>query len=126
MIKIVIFVKYNIELNLVMISDTIDRKELLNKYQDKLKVDKFLTRQLVSFQANKTTPVYRWFKYKEGFSANLINYYIEKFNLQGKRVLDPFAGAGTTLFAASEYGCICTGIELLPVGIFVMQQKVKN
>lgn len=103
----------------------IKRAELLNRFIDKLVEDKFLTRQLVSFQANKNTPVYRWFKYKEGFSANLIKYYIEKFNLQGKRVLDPFAGAGTTLFASADYGCDCVGIELLPVGVYVMQQKAK-
>ena len=38
-------------------------------------------------------------------------------------MLDPFAGAGTTLFAASEMGCDSYGIELLPVGIFAMQTR---
>jgi len=27
---------------------------------------------LVSFQANKSEPAYRWFKYKEGFSSRLV------------------------------------------------------
>ena len=45
-----------------------ERSKLLNKYQDKLDVDAFLSRKIVSFQANKKTPIYRWFKYKEGFS----------------------------------------------------------
>ncbi len=107
-----------------MVDTTTNREQLLEKFEDKLTNDRCLTRQLVSFQANKTNPVYRWFKYKEGFSSNLVKYYIEKFNMQGKRVLDPFAGTGTTLFVASEYGCKATGIELLPVGAYVMQQKV--
>ena len=106
-----------------MITSTINREKLLDKFNDKLSEDKFLTRQLVSFQANKNKPQYRWFKYKEGFSANLVKYYIEKFNLQEKRVLDPFAGSGTALFVASEYGCPSTGIELLPVGTYVMRHK---
>ncbi|MCD4794652.1 MAG: hypothetical protein K8R54_15560 [Bacteroidales bacterium] len=108
-----------------MITETIHRDKLLQKFKHKLSEDKYLSRQLVSFQANKTSPKYRWFKYKEGFSANLINYYIEKFNLQKKRILDPFAGVGTSLFASSDYGCKSTGIELLPVGVYVMQQKAK-
>lgn len=99
------------------------RQELLAKFNHKFNEDKFLTRQLVSFQANKNQPQYRWFRYKEGFSANLIQYYIEKFNLQEKRFLDPFAGSGTSLFVASKYGCKATGIELLPVGAFVIKYK---
>jgi len=101
------------------------RSQLLKKFESKFQHDKFLTRQTVSFQANKTTPIYRWFKYKEGFSANLVQYYIEKFNLQNTRVLDPFAGVGTSLFASTEYGCHATGIEILPVGAYIIQQKAK-
>ena len=41
------------------------------RWADKLCVDNTLTRALVSFQANKGRAVYRWFKYKEAFSAGL-------------------------------------------------------
>ena len=41
------------------------------RWADKLCVDNSLTRALVSFQANKGRAVYRWFKYKEAFSAGL-------------------------------------------------------
>lgn len=106
-----------------MNNSTKNREKLLKKFEPKFNTDKFLTRQLVSFQANKTSPIYRWFKYKEGFSSDLVRYYIKKFNMQGKRVLDPFAGTGTSLFTAAEYGCKATGIELLPVGTYVIKQK---
>lgn len=79
-------------------------------------VDTALTRQMVSFQANKKRPAYRWFKYKEAFSANLVEYLLAKYKIESGRVLDPFAGVGTTLFAASELGFSADGIELLPVG----------
>lgn len=100
-----------------------EREKLLDKYQDKLDVDAFLSRKIVSFQANKKTPIYRWFKYKEGFSSELVKYYISKFGLEGKTVLDPFAGTGTTLFASGELGCASIGIELLPVGVFYMNLR---
>ena len=38
-------------------------------FSEQLRVDQNLTRAMVSFQANKVTPGYRWFKFKEGFSA---------------------------------------------------------
>lgn len=95
-----------------------ERELLYDKFASILAEDKTLSRKLVSFQANKASPIYRWFKYKEGFSSELVKYYIHKFNLTGKEVLDPFAGAGTTLFSSAELGCNATGIEILPVGIF--------
>jgi DNA modification methylase len=75
-----------------------------------------LNRQLVSFQANKTRPVYRWYKYKEGFSAGLIEFLFHRYRISRGRVLDPFAGSGTTLFVASDIGLDADGIELLPIG----------
>ena len=38
------------------------------RYKNIIVGDKNLSRQLVSFQANKQRPVYRWYKFKEGFS----------------------------------------------------------
>jgi hypothetical protein len=46
------------------------------RWADKLCVDSSLTRALVSFQANKGRAVYRWFKYKEAFSAGLIEHLL--------------------------------------------------
>ena len=88
--------------------------ELTDRYKSKLVVNAELDRRLVSFQANKAETGNRWFKYKEGFSAALMRYLFEKTDLRTGHLLDPFAGAGTALFAAATVGMEATGIELLP------------
>jgi len=99
------------------------RNKLYQKLQNKLETTTKLNRKLVSFQANKDIPIYRLFKYKEGFSSQLVKYFLnEYFDKKGK-VFDPFAGAGTTLFASQEIGWDSCGIELLPVGIKVMETR---
>lgn len=109
-----------------MITEIEDIDNLLfEKYKNKIVVDKNLTRQLVSFQANKKTPYYRWYKYKEGFSSDLVNYYINWFGEKKvKNILDPFAGSGTTLFASSERDIKSTGIELLPIGCEIINARI--
>ncbi len=83
-----------------------------------------LTRKLVSNQANKTTAHFRWYKYKEAFSSDLVLYLLSKYNIDTGLVLDPFAGAGTTMFAASSQGLGSDGIELLPIGQEIIKTKI--
>jgi len=91
-------------------------QELTQQFKDKLSVQSSLTRSLVSFQANKARAVYRWYKYKEAFSAALIEHLLARYAAEASRVLDPFAGSGTALFVASAAGMRAEGIELLPIG----------
>ncbi len=88
--------------------------ELTSKFSESMQVNPNLDRTLVSFQANKQKNGHRWCKYKEGFSADLIRYILNKCGIKHGRILDPFAGSGTTLFVASESGIDSVGIELLP------------
>lgn len=94
--------------------------ELTKRFEDRLIVRKSLTRSLVSFQSNKDKPAYRWYKYKEAFSAPLLESLFHHYKISG-RILDPFAGSGTALFAASEAGIDAEGIELLPIGQQIIQ-----
>lgn len=41
--------------------------QLFQRFKSKFIVQPSLSRLLVSFQANKTRPVYRWYKFKEAF-----------------------------------------------------------
>jgi len=104
-----------------------ERQKLEEKYQSRISVNLNLNRQLVSFQANKGIPFYRWFKYKEGFSAPLVNYLIAQTpKHRREKLLDPFAGSGAALFAAREMGLKSIGIELLPVGIFIVKARLNT
>jgi DNA modification methylase len=93
-------------------------------YKPFMRVDHTLNRKIVSFQANKTIPFYRWYKYKEGFSAHLVEYYIRRHGFVAvKKLLDPFAGSGATLFCASDLGIDSLGIELLPIGQHIIKAR---
>lgn len=93
----------------------LDRR-MYEHFKNKFAPCSSLSRSLVSFQANKTRAVYRWYKYKEAFSASLIEYLLNKYQVTSNTILDPFAGSGTALFAASSMGVSAVGIELLPIG----------
>ncbi len=93
------------------------------RFAHKMEVNPLLNRQLVSFQANKNKPGYRWFKYKEGFSEPLIQHFFDVLDIRHGHILDPFAGTGTALFVARERGIDATGIEVLPVGCEIMAAR---
>lgn len=92
-----------------------ERLNLEKKYEQIIEeTDKF-SRKTVSFQANKVQTLHQWFKYREGFSAVLVEKLFSEFNVaEGETVLDPFAGACTTLLQAKQNGLNAIGIELLP------------
>lgn len=97
---------------------------LSDYFSELLIVDGSLTRKLVSFQASKTRTHYRWYKYKEAFSADLVEYLFRKYHVNKGKILDPFAGAGTSLFACSSLGYDTDGIEVLPVGQKIIEANI--
>lgn len=106
---------------------TAERDELFQQYSDRLITNSDLNRTLVSFQANKQTPFFRWLKYKEAFSSELVLYFLEMVKTQSRHashLLDPFAGSGTALITAWKAGCRATGIEMLPVGISAVRARL--
>lgn len=98
-------------------------RALEKKYSKKLVVNQDLDRKIVSFQANKSEPIFRWFHYREGFSKQLVEYVLDTLNICENGVLvDPFAGTGAAPFVAARHKNM-KGIafELMPVGAFFME-----
>lgn len=98
--------------------------QIYQHFADKFCIEDVLNRKIVSFQANKLKPIYRWYKYKEAFSASLVEYLLDKYIIESGDILDPFAGSGTTLFAASNIGLNADGIELLPIGKEIINTRL--
>ncbi len=53
-------------------------QDLYHYFKNKFRIETSLSRPLVSFQDSKKRSVYRWYKYKEAFSASLVEYLFEK------------------------------------------------
>jgi DNA modification methylase len=102
----------------------IERQKLEDAYKSIIEVNSSLNRRLVSFQANKDIPFYNWFAYKEGFSYQMVKIFIKDYPKKRGKLLDPFAGSGTALFAANEMGFNSLGIELLPIGEFILDTRI--
>jgi site-specific DNA-methyltransferase (cytosine-N4-specific) len=84
-------------------------------------------RQLVTYVPNKKLPVYNWFKYKEGFSRQLVYNMLNEWHISKKDIIfDPFAGCGTTLLACKEFGYKAVGLDILPVAIFIAKAKLRD
>lgn len=98
-------------------------RDLENQYNGNLVVNNDLNRTLVSFQASKKQPFYRWYKFKEGYSSSLVKYILNDLKIKRGKLIDPFAGSGTSLFAASEIGIDAVGIEIMPIGQELIKTK---
>ena len=95
------------------------RAALYRRFASRVAVSPHLNRRLVSYQGNKGAVGFRWMKYKEGFSTELVRQLIHF--AKGTQVLDPFSGSGTTVLTAMGMGVPGTGIEILPLGNMAAQ-----
>ncbi len=60
----------------------------------------------------------------EHFPASLAGFVVETYSNPGDRVLDPFAGSGTTLAVAHQLGRQAVGVELLADRVAIARDRV--
>lgn len=76
--------------------------------------NEYSQKALSNFNTNKEFPRHRWLEFKEGFSADLVRIAVDDCCKKRPRILDPFAGSGTTVVEAGRNGLDATGIEVNP------------
>jgi tRNA G10 N-methylase Trm11 len=75
----------------------------------------------------KEKPVHRWCVFPHSFTDELVSALIEEWGLTLKdKILDPFAGAGTTILAAKRRGVPATGYDLSPFAVHAARAKTAN
>ena len=97
-------------------ADDSERKKIEALYAPILKITSKFNRQNVSFQLSKKDALHSWLKYKEGFSANLVQILLDEMNVvSGDTIMDPFMGSGTTALVCQMRGINCIGYDVLPI-----------
>lgn len=74
---------------------------------------------LVNWSGASRMPIHRWFRYREGFSPELITALA-----LGDAILDPFCGSGSILIGAAQQGRVAVGMDVNPLAAFVARVKM--
>jgi hypothetical protein len=81
----------------------------------------------VTPKALRDLPIHRWYVFPHSFSPQLAHELIDDWKLdEADCILDPFAGAGTTLLAAREKGIRACGYDLSPLAVLASHVKTTN
>lgn len=100
------------------------RQRIEDLYHPLLEISSTINRRSVSFQLSKKSRIHGWLKYKEGFSANLVDTLLDDFGVKaGGTVLDPFLGSGTTSLVAQIRGINSVGYDILPTSKIAISAK---
>ena len=79
------------------------------------------------FIQNATLPRHRWYRFKEGFSAGLVETFVNNYMPStGGRLLDPFLGSGTTALEGAKLGHYVDGVETNPFLAFLAKVKTRD
>jgi hypothetical protein len=71
----------------------------------------------------RTKHVHRLHPYHGKFIPQLVEALLDRYLARGDRVLDPFAGSGTTLVQALESGLDATGVDIAAFNCLLMRVK---
>lgn len=102
----------------------IERKMLESRYAPLLEVTDRFDRRSVSYQLSKNEILHSWLKYKEGFSADLVQLLLHEMGAHpGDLVMDPFMGSGTTALVCQMQGINSIGYDVMPIADVSLKAK---
>jgi DNA modification methylase len=81
----------------------------------------------VNFKQAKSSPIHRWYTYKEGFSPFFVRQFIERFKTSDQNVVfDPFGGIGTTVVESTLLGFNAFSNDVNPLSNFIAKVKAEH
>jgi hypothetical protein len=83
-------------------------------------------KNLVNFDSNLDKPYHRWYRFKEGFSSELVKRFIDEMNVTSSdHLIDCFSGCGTSVLTCEQNEINSTGIEINPFLKFLSDVKTR-
>ncbi len=77
-------------------------------------------------ERERTKHVHRLHPYLGKFVPQLVEIFLQRYFERGQRVLDPFAGSGTTLVECSTFGAHSVGIDISAFNVQLTRAKTAN
>ena len=78
-----------------------------------------------TFRDSSRAPLHSWFPYLEGYSPRFVQGVMQEYMPNAKRILEPFAGSGTTPIVLGQMGVECAYAEANPAMAFVIETKLE-
>lgn len=77
-----------------------------------------------TFRDSSRAPLHSWFPYLEGYSPRFVERVKHEYLRDAKRIIEPFAGSGTTPIVLGQAGVDCAYSEANPAMAFIVQTKL--
>jgi DNA modification methylase len=77
-----------------------------------------------TFRDSARAPLHSWFPYLEGYSPRFVEAVRHEYMPDARRIIDPFAGSGTTPIVLAQAGIECAYSEANPAMAFVIATKL--
>lgn len=77
-----------------------------------------------TFRDSSKAPLHSWFPYLEGYSPRFVERVRHEYLRDAKRIIEPFAGSGTTPIVLGQSGIECAFSEANPAMVFIAETKL--
>ncbi|WP_186201015.1 DNA methyltransferase [Burkholderia gladioli] len=77
-----------------------------------------------TFRDSTKAPLHSWFPYLEGYSPRFVERVRHEYLHDARRIIEPFAGSGTTPIVLGQSGIECAFSEANPAMVFIAETKL--
>lgn len=77
-----------------------------------------------TFRDSSRAPLHSWFPYLEGYSPRFVESVKAEYMPHARKIIEPFAGSGTTPIVLGQSGISCAYSEANPAMAFIIRTKL--